>query len=50
MKKEGNHSQETDKKLAAVCGLYCEACPWFIAATEDPEMFKSAAKNRVAIM
>jgi hypothetical protein len=33
MKKEGNHSQEADKKLIVVCGLYCGACSWFIAAT-----------------
>ena len=43
MKKEENHSQEADKKLAAVCGLYCEACSWFIATTEDPERLKRMA-------
>jgi hypothetical protein len=26
-----------DKKVAAVCGLYCEACSWFIATNENPE-------------
>jgi len=25
-----------DKTLAAVCGLYCEACTLYIASTEDP--------------
>ena len=40
MQKEENHSGELDKKLAAVCGLYCEACSWFIATTEDPERLK----------
>jgi len=32
--------REPDKKMAAVCGLYCEACSWFIAATEEPERLK----------
>jgi len=40
MQKEKNHSVELDKKLAAVCGLYCEACSWFIATTEDPQRLK----------
>jgi hypothetical protein len=43
MKKEENHSGELDKKIAAVCGLYCEACSWFIATTEDPEQLKRLA-------
>lgn len=43
MQKEKNHSAELDKKLAAVCGLYCEACSWFIATTEDPERLKRLA-------
>jgi hypothetical protein len=43
MKKEGNHPEEADKKLAAVCGLSCEACSWFIATTEDPERLKRMA-------
>jgi hypothetical protein len=42
MKKE-NHSGELDKKMAAVCGLYCEACSWFIATTEEPERLKRLA-------
>jgi len=32
-----------DKKIAAVCGLYCEACTWFIATTEDPDKLKRLA-------
>ncbi|MFZ3044755.1 MAG: DUF3795 domain-containing protein [Desulfatirhabdiaceae bacterium] len=28
---------------AAVCGLYCEACSWFIATTEKPERLKRLA-------
>jgi len=43
MQKEENHSGELDKKLAAVCGLYCEACSWFIATTEDTERLKRLA-------
>jgi hypothetical protein len=43
MQKEEKHSGELDKKLAAVCGLYCEACSWFIATTEDPERLKRLA-------
>lgn len=28
----------TDKQHAAVCGLFCESCSWYIATTEDPEL------------
>lgn len=37
------HNHESDKKLAAVCGLYCKACSWFIATTEDHERLKRLA-------
>ena len=43
MQKEENRSGKLDKKLAAVCGLYCEACSWFIATTEDPRRLKMLA-------
>jgi hypothetical protein len=43
MQKEAKHPGEPDKKSAAVCGLYCEACSWFIASTEDPERLKRLA-------
>ncbi len=43
MKKKENQSQESDKKLAAVCGLYCEACTLFIATKEDPARLKVLA-------
>jgi len=43
MKKEENTSLESKKKYAAVCGLYCEACLWFISTTEDPERLKRIA-------
>lgn len=34
-----------DKKLAAVCGLYCGACSLFIATTDDPERLKGLAEK-----
>lgn len=43
MQKEENYSGELDKKLAAVCGLYCKACSLFIATTEDPARLKGMA-------
>jgi len=35
-----------DKKLAAVCGLFCPACMIYIATHEDPEKLKIIAENR----
>ena len=35
-----------DKNTAAVCGLYCEACSWFLAAKEDPERLKRLASRQ----
>ena len=29
-----------DKQFAAVCGLYCQACSWFISTHEDPERLR----------
>ncbi len=43
MEEKENKDSKPDKKLAAVCGLYCEACSWFIAATEEPERLKRLA-------
>ncbi len=43
MQNEEKQFEELDKKLAAVCGLYCEACSWFIATTEDQERLKKLA-------
>jgi hypothetical protein len=43
MQKDEDHLDALDKKLAAVCGLYCEACSWFIATHEDPERLKRLA-------
>jgi hypothetical protein len=45
MKKEANQTVIADKKTAAVCGLYCEACTLFIATTEDPKRLKRLAKQ-----
>jgi len=46
MKREKDSIRESDKKMAAVCGLYCEACSWFISTAEDPERLKSLAVQR----
>lgn len=43
MQKEENNVGAGEKKFAAVCGLYCEACSWFIATTEEPERLKRLA-------
>lgn len=43
MQREADRICESDKKMAAVCGLYCEACSWFISTTEDPERLKRLA-------
>jgi hypothetical protein len=40
---EKNQPGESDKNLAAVCGLYCEACSLFIATKEDPARLKKLA-------
>ena len=42
MQKE-DRSEEANKKYAAVCGLYCQACSWFISTTEEPERLKRLA-------
>jgi len=46
MQREAEKMSEPDKNLAAVCGLYCEACSWFISTTEDPERLKRLAAQR----
>ena len=45
MQKKGNHSGELDKKMAAVCGLYCGACTLYIATMEDPARLKGLAER-----
>ena len=46
MQRERDNVCDADKKMAAVCGLYCEACTWFIATTEDPGRLKKLAAQR----
>jgi ribosomal protein L40E len=36
---------DTDKKLAAVCGLFCAACHAFIGTRENPERLNAMAKR-----
>ena len=35
-----------DKRLAAVCGLFCPACTLYIGTNEDPERLKALSKLR----
>lgn len=46
MQKDVDLAAEADKKMAAVCGLYCQACTWFIATTEYPEKLKKLADQQ----
>lgn len=43
--KEKKSSEEPDKRLAAVCGLFCPACHVFIGTREDPERLKVMARR-----
>ncbi len=43
MQKDEKHPGKLDMKLAAVCGLYCEACTLFIATKEDPARLRELA-------
>jgi hypothetical protein len=43
MKKVKERSKP-DKRLAAVCGLFCPACTIYIATREDPERLKKLAE------
>ena len=45
MKEREEHAEDLDKTSAAVCGLYCKACSWFIATAEDPERLKKLGKR-----
>ena len=40
---EGN-TQKPDKRLAAVCGLFCPGCRIYIATHEDPKKLKQIAE------
>lgn len=46
MRGEKDKMREMEKTVAAVCGLYCEACSWFIATTEDRERLRTMAAQR----
>ncbi len=43
MRKRKERSEKSDKNLAAVCGLFCEACTLYIATQEDPARLKKLA-------
>ena len=45
MDMEEKQPGDLGKNLAAVCGLFCEACSLFIATTEDPARLKALAKR-----
>lgn len=36
---------QPDKKLAAVCGLFCPSCTLYIASSEDPERLQRLAQR-----
>ncbi len=40
-----DHLPESGKKMAAVCGLYCDACSVFIATKEDPDRLGKIASR-----
>ncbi len=42
---EKKSSTEPDKRLAAVCGLFCPACTAFIGTREDPERLAAMARR-----
>lgn len=46
MQEKDSHAEEPDKTFAAVCGLYCRSCRWFIGTTEDPQMLRRLAAER----
>jgi hypothetical protein len=45
MPDEENITEQSDKTFAAVCGLYCRACSWYIAATEEPGRLRRLASQ-----
>lgn len=45
MQKNEDNSENSDKTLAAVCGLFCEACTLYIATTEDPARLNALAER-----
>ncbi|OGW52720.1 MAG: hypothetical protein A2Z46_08535 [Nitrospirae bacterium RBG_19FT_COMBO_55_12] len=45
MTKKNLFYDKVDKKLAAVCGLFCPACHIFIGTQEDPDRLKMMAQR-----
>ena len=45
MDKERDHLNKPDKRLAAVCGLFCPSCTVFIGTSEDPERLRMIAER-----
>jgi hypothetical protein len=45
MNRKSTNSRNPDKKLAAVCGLFCPSCSLFIGTVEDPELLKTMSKR-----
>jgi len=43
MQREESQPNMSEKRVAGVCGLYCDACTLFIATKEDPERLKGLA-------
>lgn len=44
--KNGQSDRNTsDKKLAAICGLFCQACSLYIGTKEDPDRLKILAER-----
>jgi len=41
-----SNAHKPDKRLAAVCGLFCPACTIFIATQEDPERREKLAASK----
>jgi predicted RNA-binding Zn-ribbon protein involved in translation (DUF1610 family) len=41
--KESSNKGKYDRRLAAVCGLFCKSCTIYIGSTEDPERLKPIA-------
>jgi hypothetical protein len=45
MQQDKGRTGDSDKTFAAVCGLYCAACSWFIYTTEDRERLRELAER-----
>ena len=39
----GSADTATDKRLAAICGLFCRACSFYLASSEDPARLRKIA-------